>query len=121
MSQRIDQILEVVQLVQSKHQVVQSNFHLPVPFRITKNIRLYAVEKIAAIRGIDAKTVSNKFRRELYPEVKNTDDFDRLLEVWLHTGSNALRNVLLKHTVDRQDEINIRYFFSGNKTGNHPA
>jgi hypothetical protein len=114
MSQRIGEILSVVR-------EVRSNYHPGMSLRSVKSLRDDAVEKTATRRGIYPTTVSNKFRRELYPDVSNTDEFDRLLETWLRTGDRALRSVLLKHAVDRWDEIDIRRFFSEASSESAPA
>ena len=105
MSQRIDEILDVVREVESK-------VHAPVPFRELKKIRRYAVVRVAVNRGIDSSSIDTKYRRELYPDVRNTDDFDLLLEAWLRDRNRRLPIVLLKFAVDYRDEINIQQYFS---------
>ena len=76
-----------------------------------QELRLTAIKKIAEVRGISPTTVSNKFRRELKPDIKNTYDFDRKVWEWLASDSNELKRVLLEHATNSADTQRIRDFF----------
>ena len=107
MSDRIEEILEVIQ-------EVQRGIIGPRSLGRLTELRIDATKKIALERGIARETVQDKFRRQLYPDVTGTRDFDVLLKAWLRDDSMELRNVLLKHAVDTWDEKRIKAFFSRN-------
>ena len=96
MSRTIEEILEVVQ-------EVREGFRNEHGGRSVTSLRIQAVKSVAKRRGIYSTTVSNKFRRELRPEIDGTAAFDQLLEDWLAQGSNELKNIILKHKSDPGD------------------
>ncbi|HEX9971762.1 MAG TPA: hypothetical protein VGD14_06790, partial [bacterium] len=75
MSSRIDQLLEVIQLIQSEFRINKGNCSI-------KEIRLKAVKQIAEAKDIVIGSVSTKFIRELTPEISGTKEFDNFLYRW---------------------------------------
>ena len=90
MSQRIEQTLEVIEEVRAR-------------YRSVRRVRIRAVASVAERRGIDRRTVLDKFIRQLRPDVGVAADFDKLLEDYLVHDSDELKNILLKHIVDSED------------------
>jgi hypothetical protein len=95
-SARIKQILEVIEEVREQFQNTSG-------YRSIHNIRLSAVNSVAAQRGITNQSVLDKFIRQLRPGVGLAADFDKLLEKWLVDNSDELKNIMLKHISDRRD------------------
>ena len=104
MSDRIDEILDVLREV-SVAPIVRAGAS---GFRAR---RIAAVKRVAERRRIARETVQDKFGRQLQPDVMTAADFDRLCIAWLQHESPALRQVLIRHKVDRADEIRIERFF----------
>lgn len=96
MSARIGQIIEVVEEVRSK-------CHGVAPHGSISQIRIDAVRSVAGRRDITTNSVSDKFIRQLSPDVNSTTEFDNLLRGWLVEGSTALKDVVLKHAIDSHD------------------
>jgi len=96
MSQRIEQILEVVE-------EVDTEFQNRTGYRSVSRMRVRAVASVANRRGIAKQTVLDKFIRQLRPDIEVAADFDKLLEGWLVHNSDELENILLKHKSDRRD------------------
>ena len=96
MSQRIEQILEVIEEVREIFQNQSGH-------RSVKTIRIRAVTSVADRRGIANPTVLDKFVRQLRPDIEGAADFDRFLEGWLIHDSNELKTIILKHKIDRRD------------------
>lgn len=106
MSRRIEEILEILE-------EVRDNFRSSYSGGSIKALRSQADASVAARRGIDRTTVSNKYRRELKPEIDGTPDFDQKLEDWLVFGSDGLRSIMIKHTSDPADrELIDRFFYN---------
>lgn len=112
MSSRVEQILEVVTEV-----FRECGGTSRISRSEVTDWRQRAVETVAARRGIGISTVSDKYRRQLKPDVDGTEDFDRLLTAWLQTGSSGLRDVLQRHAVEFGDERRIEDFFESSKIG----
>jgi hypothetical protein len=106
MSNRIKQILQVIE-------EVRRDFLNRSEFTSIKRMRREACDAVADRFGVDNSTVTDKFRRQLKPEVESTDDFDRLLEEWLRRDSGRLQSILLKHTADDSDTRRIKDYFAG--------
>ena len=96
MSQRIEQILEVVE-------EVRENFLNQTGPRSASRMRVRAVASVADRRGIANQTVLDKFIRQLQPDIEVAADFDKLLEDWLVHDSDELKDIILKHKSDRRD------------------
>jgi len=101
MSDRIRQILEVLEQVRNNYR----------PYSSVKGLRQEAVETVARRWGIGRTTVIDKYQRQLRPEINSTPDFDRLVKAWLFDQSMELRAVLLEHCDDPWDPIQINEFF----------
>ncbi len=97
MSQRIEQILEVIEEVREKFQN-QTGYNMSVRF-----MRVRAVAAVADRRGIANQTVLDKFIRQLQPDIEVAADFDKFLEDWLVHDSDELKDIILKHKSDRRD------------------
>lgn len=105
MSQKIEQILEVIEEVREQFQSTPG-------YHSVKGMRIRAGHSVASRRGITNQTVLSKFITQLRPDVKCADDFDKLLEKWLVYDSDELKNIILKHKSDRQDvELINRAFY----------
>lgn len=96
MGQRIEQILEVVE-------EVDTEFQNTTGYRSVNRMRVRAVATVANRRGIANQTVLDKFIRQLRPDIEFAADFDRLLEHWLVHDSDELKNILLNHMSDPRD------------------
>jgi hypothetical protein len=96
MSQRIKQILEVIEEVREQFQNTSEPRSVP-------GMRVRAVYSVASRRSrpIAYQTVLDKSRRQLYPDVKSAADFDKLLEKWLVHDSDELKNILLRRVSRR--------------------
>jgi hypothetical protein len=103
-SGRIAEILEVIEEVRAQYFGSTSRMSIA-------EIRSRAVDNVARRRGIYSTTVSDKFRRQLDPPVKNTGDFDRLLERWLRDGSDELERVLDNYAITEEDRDYIYHVF----------
>ena len=99
MSEKIDQICEVARQVRQDFEVRSGR----IPQRVT-TLRRKAVASVAKRRGIYNQSVLDKFIRQLQPDVRGAAHFDMLLEAWLLSDSDQLKNILLKHKRDRLDE-----------------
>jgi predicted HNH restriction endonuclease len=100
MSARIGQIIEIVEEARDQFRGNQPNGSI-------SQIRLNAVHSVAFRRGITTNSVSDKFIRQLKPEVSSTEQFDALLKDWLFNGSMELRDITLSHAIDMQDRQDI--------------
>ncbi len=96
MSQRIEQITEVIE-------EVREEFQNRTGVRPVRSMRVRAVATVANRRRIENQTVLDKFIRQLQPDIEVAADFDRLLEDWLVHDSDELKNIILKHRSDLQD------------------
>lgn len=89
-----------------------------------QRLRTQAVNDVASNRGVTPPTVSNKYRREMRPDVDGTAEFDEAVRTWLIEGSNELERVLRKHAVTNRDLSEIDRFFDVDTTeagGSHSA
>lgn len=102
-SSRIEQILGVLRYIQSRFSRRD--------FSSVEDLRREGTEEVANRLGIDKTTVSDKYRRQLYPDVRNTDHFDQLLQEWFDGHSHSLKQSLLSHCTSHEDERAIRDFF----------
>jgi hypothetical protein len=96
MSQRVEQILEVIEEVREKFQSEKS-------YGSISRLRVAAVSSVAKRRGVFNQTILDKFIRQLRPDIYVATDFDKLLEKWLVHDSDELRNIILKHKSDYKD------------------
>ena len=104
MSDRISEILEVLRIVRGSYRQGMSD-------GVLRNLRMDAVDSVAHSRGIDSTTVSDKFRRQLKPDISGTREFDVALQGWLRSGDGRLKAALVKHSVSVDDQRAVRYFF----------
>lgn len=103
MSQRIEEILEVLLEVRNKY--------YQAPNASIRLLRISANNIVADRRKVRPWTVSDKYVRQLKPEIKGTECFDRLLREWLINGSTELEQALCKHRSDNKDLQAISIFF----------
>ena len=96
MSQRIEQILEVIEEVREKFQSQSGNKSLT-------HMRREAVDSVSVRRAIEKQTVLDKFIRQLQPDIEVAAGFDKLLEDWLLNNSDTLKGIILKHRSDSHD------------------
>lgn len=104
MSSRIEQVLEVLKGV--KEEYLENQSQHPV-----SSLRLKAVQQVASKREITNNSVSDKYIRQLKPDIQNTDDFDKCLSDWLIKGDNKIRRILLSRAVSKNDKDYINHFF----------
>jgi predicted HNH restriction endonuclease len=102
MSERINQIIEVIEEVRDKFRIQKGSIH---------NMRVLAVRLVATHRGIAEQTVIDKFSRQLRPDITSAAQFDKLLEEWLNQDSSDLQNILLKHKFYYDDVVLINNTF----------
>lgn len=105
MSVRIEDILEVVSFLKSK-------YSKSMPEHDFQELRLSAFDHVAARRGIDRTTTTDKFRQQLESAIASTDEFDRALRDYLFNDDMRLYNVLMTHSESIADDIIIRQFFT---------
>jgi hypothetical protein len=98
MSTRVDQIVAVLEEVWIRRALLGV-------------FRERAVPVVAERFGVEPSTVHDKLVRQLGPDVATAVDFDRLLVRWLGGDGEPLRQVLLRHALDRSDEMRIETFF----------
>ena len=104
MSQKIDDILEVLAEIRSSYHQDDSEF--------VRRIRVRVIKKIAKQRGVDYQTIADVYIRRLAPDIELTPAFDRLVEAWLVSGSTKLQQILKNHALDRTDVPRIQAFFA---------
>src|SRR5215475_8096688 len=104
MSVRIEQIIEILEEVRALHMSNRA--------ASTGELRRQAVDRVAQRRAVTTQTVRDKYERWLDFPVRNTADFDRLMDCWLRQGSDELCNVLLLYSRSDQDQERIQRFFS---------
>ena len=100
MRELIGQILEVIATVEESR---------PQNRAAVDIARKSVVIKVAFAHGIDQRTVSDKYRRQL--GLDGTKDFDDLLADWLLTGSYDLKTVLLERAESQDENVAIRQVF----------
>lgn len=105
MSARIETTLAVLERVRDRHRKGMSSAEL-------RRLRTAAVNDVASDRGVASTTVSNKYRREMRPDLDGTSEFDEVVRAWLFEGSNELERILRKHAVTHRDLTEIDEFFS---------
>jgi hypothetical protein len=105
-SKRINEILDVLRLIHAGR----------VGGAEVQDLRIKVMEDVARRRGIHPGTVSDKFRRQLQPDMNDTADFDHLVESWLAHGSDRLRQIMLQHA-DSSDKKAIALFFDSHPSG----
>lgn len=103
MSERIGQILEVLQEVKNHYR----------PYSDVPELRVAATKTVADRLKINVPTVMDKYNKQLRDDILDTSHFDRLVETWLRGGSMELREALLEHAVDKRgdDKRRINSFF----------
>ena len=87
MSDRIEEILDVVSYVAERYQRRMSEEQVV-------RLRIEALNDVAKRRAILTSSVSNKYRRELQPAIKGTQAFDRALFQYLDSEQMTLRLAL---------------------------
>ena len=83
MNRGIDQLLEVLVAIRDG---------APPRQEAVTRLRKSAVVDVAAQRGIDRRTVANKYIRGL--GIADTDAFDALVGQWLFQGSDRLQRIM---------------------------
>jgi 3-polyprenyl-4-hydroxybenzoate decarboxylase len=105
MSQKIQDVLEVLKQVQSRFDPSTSLYQV-------SKVRIDAVQYVAKKRGVKDRTINDACVRRLEPEVSGTDKFDELIWEWLNGRSQKIKLVLQRHIIDQDDESQIAEFFS---------
>ena len=90
MSARVEQIIEILEELRTHYRVNPG---------IIKEARKDAVEEVAYRRGVDPKTVADKYIRWLNPPVEKTGDFDQLVSDWLRLVRPSFR-IFLRATAE---------------------
>ncbi|MEE8483125.1 MAG: hypothetical protein V3S46_00885 [Nitrospinota bacterium] len=107
MSARIKEILEVMKEVREQYHNKKGQYSIEQLRRIaTRSVADQQVPK-----KIRYSSVHSKYGVQLKPEVKGSYEFDSHLEKWLLGKPNELKNILLLHKCDYQDEGLINDFF----------
>ena len=104
MSARIEEIIDVLDERFKRWDGSSSNADV---FRV----RVEATDAVAVRRGVQYGTISDKYRRQLKPDVHDTHAFNTLLIAWLSGKGGRLKEALLRHSVTDADEIEINRFF----------
>jgi len=104
MSQKIDDVLEVLAAIRGRYRSDQPSS--------LRDARINAVRAIAKKRGVTDQTIRDAYLRRLEPDIRGTPAFDRAAENWLSRKSDALRKTLEKHALDSGDRVQIEKFFS---------
>lgn len=104
MSQKIEQLLEVINEVKEDYRNNKDS-------KSIKQLRMHAVSSVAFRQNVDPTTVSDKFIRGLRPQINSTNTFDKLLKDWLKNGSGELKKVLKENTIDYKDDELIEKAF----------
>lgn len=104
MTAKVGQIIEVIEEVRRRYRTASASDPI-------HQIRIDAAHSVATRREITYQAVIDKFRRQLSPDIVSTSEFDSLLKSWLVGSSNELRDIVLRHIVDTQDEPLIRNAF----------
>lgn len=97
MSARAGQIIEVIE-------EVRNNYRSSAGSKSIRQLRIDAGHSVASRRGITNQSVIDKFVRQLKPDVESASQFDSLLKSWLLEDSTELRDIVLKHKSDLNDE-----------------
>ncbi|HEV2880518.1 MAG TPA: HNH endonuclease [Pyrinomonadaceae bacterium] len=105
MSRKIEHILEVIEEIWEQYQNTESDITLT-------EMRINAVRAVAGRRSVNISTINDTFLRQLGDSVNSTQDFDLLVEQWLHQDSGQLKAILLRHTSDPADIPKINNVFS---------
>lgn len=103
MSQKIDDVLEVLGRIRRGHR--------PGHSRSVQEARIRAIHDIAKERGVTHQTIADAYLRRLKPDIDGTPQFDKVVNEWLSGKADSLRRVLEKHALDRGDELEIQRFF----------
>jgi hypothetical protein len=104
MSQKIDDVLQILAGVRSGY---QSDAREPL-----RKVRLQVIRQVAEQRRVDQKTIADTYIRRLTPEIRRTAVFDHLVEEWLASRSPSLQRILENHVIDHSDPQRIREFFA---------
>lgn len=100
MTDRIEQIVSVVRRV-------LDGYSPGMTFEKVRDLRIDALNIVAAELGIQYTTVSNKYRRGLVPDIEGTHEFDVALYEWVSSSSERLKSILLKHSLTEQDRVEV--------------
>jgi hypothetical protein len=104
MTQRINQIISVIDEIRENARVQPNNWTL-------RKIRNEATTAVALRLGITKQSVESKFITQLQPDVKNAKHFDELVKTWLFEGSNELQNILLRYAKSAADKKKVKTVF----------
>ena len=104
MSARIEQIIDVLDEVFKLWHGSSRNADV-------SRLRKDATRATADRLGVQFGTISDKYLRQLKPDVDDTDAFDALLNAYLSGQGTRLKEALMLHTVTDADRIEIGRFF----------
>lgn len=104
MSAKIKHIIDVIN-------EVRDNFRVENGTPSISQLRIKASKTVATLCKIDGRSVTDTYRDQIQPDIKTTAEFDSLLEKWLLSDSTELRDILLKHYSDADDEVLINNAF----------
>jgi hypothetical protein len=104
MSQKIDDVLEVLERVR---QEVRSSAR-----KSARDARIRAVRAIAKARGVTYQTIGDAYLRRLKPDIDGTTAFDMVMQAWLDGHPDSLKKVLFNQALDSADHLSIGRFFT---------
>lgn len=74
-------------------------------------IRLDATARVAQTNKVIRNTILDTITRQLEPEIKTVQDFERFTEWWLNRNDQHLREIILAHCSDTIDKKQVADFF----------
>jgi predicted HNH restriction endonuclease len=104
MSQRIHQIVSVIEEIRENYRIQPSSWSL-------RGIRNQATNTVAEHLNITKQSVESKFITQLQPHIKNANHFDELVKAWLYEGSDDLRNILQRFAKSTTDKEQLNALF----------
>jgi len=104
MSERIEQTVEVIQIVRDSFNPGDTIWQIGQK-------RIESEHKIAVKHGKTKQTIQSKYITQMKPHIKKARHFDELLHSWLSESSPELRDVLLSYANNDNDLNLIRTLF----------
>ena len=104
MSQRIHQIISVIEVIRENSRIQPNSWTL-------RKIRNEATATVGERLGIKKQSVESKFITQLKPYVKNAKHFDELVKTWLFESLDDLQNILLHSAKSTADKEKIKALF----------
>ena len=104
MSERISQTLEVI--------AATKNHYRGQSIESIVGARIAAEKFVALQRQVSDRTIQDKYRRQLEPDIHKVAEFDVALQRYFCEGDMSLRDILINHAVDADDEKAIHETFT---------